>query len=100
MSNSETQAGARYSADSGIKLRDTRNGAYLDQVEQTEFAAAMQVLEGAGAPNNEAHRSPGSTYMGEDQLRRNDNNIRNGNDKLDVTTLTAPAVFTYPTPAV
>lgn len=98
MSNSEQTTGGRYSADAGLKMRDTRNGLYLDTQEQLEFATAMGALEGK-AVDNEAHRAPSISTMSEDQLRREYNNMRNGNDTADVTTLTAPAIFQYPNPA-
>lgn len=100
MSNSETSTGPRFSADSGIKMRDSRNGLYLDEQEQLEFASAMQALEGAADPDQEAHRSPGNTYYSEDQARRHYNNMHgSGNDKLDETTLTAVPAFEFPNPA-
>lgn len=87
--------GPYYNANDGIHGRDNRNGKYLDQVEQEEFAAAMKTLEGAGAVDNAAHRSPGNDYLTGDQARRNYNNMLTaGDDKKDYTTLDATATYT------
>lgn len=86
-----------YNANDGLHGRDNRNGKYLDQVEQEEFAAAMKTAEGAASVDNAAHRSPGNEYNTADTQRRVYNNMLTaGDDKKDHSTLDASVAFTTP----
>lgn len=90
-----------YSADDGIKGRDTRNGKYLDTVEQESFQKAMKAIEKNATEDPSSHRSPGNKYNTKEYQVRDYNNMRiAGDDQKDQTTFTATKAFTQTDPVV